>query len=491
MDKSKLINKKNTFIFLFILVYCFLLFLNIIFPTQSDDIGRKIGGLKAAINSYLSWNGRFGELLLVSFGSYLSTTPFFAPLNSLFGTILIFLIFFNITGHLPENNIKQLTQFFIIPIFILVDPVSCFGSMFYWAAGSFNYLLPWTLLLFFIIPYNFYFRNIRLLNEKILIFYTLAFGFFAGWSTEFAIVFIFVLLVNIPFSFYKKNKLPKWYYFGLCSLIIGWLILYCSPGIKVRSSISDDYISLTTIIQSGILGIYNKILEIFIKISASLFYENFLLLSFFTSLTSFKINKKYAIFAIINTLLMYVLLKVSVFPKLGFLLYSIIIFLLFSFLINKYNTKISYYYKIICILLIIELLFLGSTIQITVPRRACFQFTLINIILIFININLIFSYFKKNKIFLNICFITILIIFISITFFVSTECLNMHKKWNQMVNIINIQKNNDVENIIISKNTFISNYWSYGDWGNPVKDENDWVNVRYSEFFDVKTISIE
>ena len=90
MDKSKLINKKNTFIFLFILVYCFLLFLNIIFPTQSDDIGRKIGGLKAAINSYLSWNGRFGELLLVSFGSYLSTTPFFAPLNSLFGTISIY-----------------------------------------------------------------------------------------------------------------------------------------------------------------------------------------------------------------------------------------------------------------------------------------------------------------------------------------------------------------------------------------------------------------
>ena len=67
----------------------------------------------------------------------------------------------------------------------------------------------------------------------------------------------------------------------------------------------------------------------------------------------------------------------------------------------------------------------------------------------------------------------------------------MHKKWNQMVKIIIIQKNNDVENIIISKNTFISNYWSYGDWGNPVKDENDWVNVRYSEFFDVKTISIE
>ena len=52
--------------------------MNFIFPTQSDDIGRKIEGIGRAVQSYMTWNGRFGELLLVTFGSFFSTTPFYA-----------------------------------------------------------------------------------------------------------------------------------------------------------------------------------------------------------------------------------------------------------------------------------------------------------------------------------------------------------------------------------------------------------------------------
>ena len=98
------IQKKNliTSFFIFSFTYIFLTYLNLIFPTQSDDIGRKIEGIQKAIQSYKTWNGRFGELLLVSFGSFFSTTPYFAFLNALIGTVVFFLIYIIIFGTIPE-----------------------------------------------------------------------------------------------------------------------------------------------------------------------------------------------------------------------------------------------------------------------------------------------------------------------------------------------------------------------------------------------------
>ena len=64
----------------------------------------------------------------------------------------------------------------------------------------------------------------------------------------------------------------------------------------------------------------------------------------------------------------------------------------------------------------------------------------------------------------------------------------MKAKWRRMEQSIMAQKNEGIFNVIIDKNTFISKYWSYGDWGNPTEDKNDWVNVSYADYFGVESI---
>ena len=132
---------------IFSITYIFLFILNAFFPTQSDDFGRTLGGIKSAINSYLTWNGRLGELFLVSFGSYFSTTPFYALINAFIGSTVLFLLFYIIFDRFPKD-LSDISIYCIIVLFIMIDPCFSFGSVFYWAAGSFNYLYSWFYLLF-------------------------------------------------------------------------------------------------------------------------------------------------------------------------------------------------------------------------------------------------------------------------------------------------------------------------------------------------------
>ena len=121
MQSSKSNFLKNYGVFLFFIgVFVFLYFLNAIFPTQSDDMGAGFGGLTAAINSYNNWNGRFGELLRVSFGSYLATTPFYAPINALVGTAVIFLIFLITFARKPEVSLKDFSILLILSVFFTI-----------------------------------------------------------------------------------------------------------------------------------------------------------------------------------------------------------------------------------------------------------------------------------------------------------------------------------------------------------------------------------
>ena len=50
------------------------------------------------------------------------------------------------------------------------------------------------------------------------------------------------------------------------------------------------------------------------------------------------------------------------------------------------------------------------------------------------------------------------------------------------------QKLEDITNVVVDKNTFISKFPGYGDWGNPVEDPEDWVNKSYSDYYGVESI---
>lgn len=142
------------------IVYVFFVFLNMIFPTQADDLGQAAEGIRGAIRMYKTHNGRFGELMLKAFGSYyFAIKPLGAPINALFGTALLLLLFVHIFGRLPQKSYNDIAIFATLLLFFLFDPVYAFCAVFLWTAGSFNFLWGFTFILLWALPISFFWRN--------------------------------------------------------------------------------------------------------------------------------------------------------------------------------------------------------------------------------------------------------------------------------------------------------------------------------------------
>ena len=145
-------------------LFVFLLILNAAFPTQSDSMGATFGGIDAALLSYMNWNGRLGDMLSVGFGNALSVyTIFYAPINAAVGAVFFYLVFVVMFARIPFS--KAGSEVFdlgimSLAIFALIYGFRGFGAVFFWAAGSFNYLWAWDFTLFFILVYRLFWDKI-------------------------------------------------------------------------------------------------------------------------------------------------------------------------------------------------------------------------------------------------------------------------------------------------------------------------------------------
>ena len=483
-------------------VFAFLYFLNAIFPTQSDDLGCGIGGLSAAIDSYNNWNGRLGELLRVAFGSYLATTVWYALINALVGTTVILLLFIVVFARGPKLTLKDGSIFLILIAFLLVDFGFCFGSVFYWAAGSFNHLLAWFFILLWILPYRFYWQNIFDHNSRrnerswMAIFLSVV-GFCVGWSTEFAIVFVFLQICFVVYAYIiRKQRLPIWYFIGTISIVAGWLFLYLSPGvakrIQVIASTDGEYLSLSEIIHMPLVGLIKTIAYTYDKAWRvyPVYFENYVLLSLFlllTSLLSKPTAKKKIITASTVVLLGIVGLLL---PKLIFLFCCIFIACMYAREFRKRNDSLFRSFVIIACVFFVEFVFIGSTIQTSIPRRATFQYAVLNFILIAIIMDYCFTLFADKIKVRAIACICCSIFTFCIVAFVGMECYRMRLKWNAMEKSIEEQKIAGIKDVVVDKETFVSRYWNYSDWGNPDdKNINDWPNNVYAKVYGVETFT--
>lgn len=134
-------------------IFAFLLFCNIMLPPQSDDLNHAFSaqeGFQSAINSYMNWNARIGELLNVGFFAGLNPY-FFDLLNAAVGVAFFALFFTLIFARLPRD-FKDASTLALIALTILY--LAPFGSVFAWGAGSVNYLWGLTLILAFLLPYR-------------------------------------------------------------------------------------------------------------------------------------------------------------------------------------------------------------------------------------------------------------------------------------------------------------------------------------------------
>ncbi len=111
-----------------------------------------------------------------------------------------------------------------------------FSPVFFWLDGACNYLWTTIILLAFLIPYihKCYYLTEKL--ERQNSFSTVMFlsGLFAGWTNENSICWIILILTFFLIACKKHGEAECWMYAGIAGLIVGYSLLMLAPGNTVR-----------------------------------------------------------------------------------------------------------------------------------------------------------------------------------------------------------------------------------------------------------------
>lgn len=475
-------------------IFLFLYALNALFPPQSDDLGRGLGLLQGAISVYMNWLGRLGELLAAGFGSYFATTPYFAPLNALVGTYVIYALFFVIFGRKPNDTLQDLGTIALILFILMVDGSSSFGGIFIVVFGAFNYLLAYMLIFSFLIPYRIllsYILGERATPPKLSLLCTLGLfvlGVLAGWSSEFIIVAIAFLLGLLVYMLYQKQRVPLWYIIGIIGLFVGFLIVFLAPGalkrIAVFRELGIPFHSFSELLAMS-LGelkewlkyVYQKA-NIFLTLSIILASALYLLESTFSKAQKLLFIALVAIAALIlrqHTSGAFFLLALAWAWYLSFLAHKQ----------NKLALRNMLLYVGFCFFAVF--MYKSANIQMGwLPKRTSLPFTLLHIAMVLAFLHYLISrypHWRKPIATLGIASC------IAYGSFVLIAYVDMRIKWHTMLSSIATQKALGQDEVIVDSASFASYYKGYGDFGNPGEDPQVWPNNTYANYFGVKSFT--
>ena len=149
---DRVFTQKSVYWFFGILLL-YLLVLNALFPTQSDDLGYGVNGFSGMLSSYNNWNGRFFEMLRHGFVAAIAPSVYFVAINAVIGVLFFLSFFVFVFGRLPRTLNDVI---FLCIVFLFILHYGAFGSIFLWAAGSLNYLWAYVALLLGFLPYRLY-----------------------------------------------------------------------------------------------------------------------------------------------------------------------------------------------------------------------------------------------------------------------------------------------------------------------------------------------
>ena len=482
----------------------FLLFVNVVFPTQSDDLGYTSTNFQAAINSYMNWNGRIGDMARVWFGSYLATMSVFNFINAFVGIGVLYLFFILLFGRLPKGGIESASIFAGIVVLILFD--SAFGAIFYWAAGSFNYLWAYFVILLWLLPYRIFWgralaqTNTQRDKESFLVqslksLGMLLLGIVAGWASELNAVMIIVLLASLVIAWQKKIKLPLWYFAGGLGFLAGFLVLYFSPGSAKRATLFRGwgaYFTLKDLWDMSFSQKIERIKFIFSKVDNTYFSITLcmsVVIYAFTRFNKILLSLCVAVvgLVVINVVFIYAhsVLFLSFCVIVGFLLY-----------VDSKKAELqneAKFFLIVTLVTLLYMLYISATIQILIPHRAQLHYTLIKITLL---VSLLVYLRTKYECKIMQCFykvVSAVLLLVAFVYgvYVAKECYSMHNKWQQMVGFIEGQKALGNKNIVVSPKYFKSNYKYYTGWQNPDSDPNSWPNPTYAKHFGLESFIVK
>ncbi|WP_353499998.1 DUF6056 family protein [Vibrio sp. CB1-14] len=235
-------SSKNPYSFLKVLLCLTLYFfvLNLVFPLVSDDFSHlmtseQLGGLQAAANSFMTWNARTGELLLLLLGDWLNGVTY-----SVFNTLIFASIFYFTYQILyVRKPVSTSEPWSILVMLTILMLGSIFGAVFLWRAGALNYALSLSLFLGHFVLVRYYVADQTTWFERaslgsVVAVSTLA--FLAGMSSfDMGAVGVVIHAAFIGFIIATKREW-NWRYVALSmSFVTGFLVLYFAPGTQVRA----------------------------------------------------------------------------------------------------------------------------------------------------------------------------------------------------------------------------------------------------------------
>lgn len=258
---------RNKAILYLICIFVFTLLFSLLIPMGGDDWGmylRKGLSLSEIFELskwfYTVWEGRFFarifSLLLIPH------EVLWAFVNSILMTLLFYFMY-----KILDSRIKYLP--FILLGILFVD-YQTFAQVYVWRTGNIFYFIP-IVYAFFLI----YVRRNLILNKEVnikwwnylLIPLTLMSCMFVE---NVAIAIIIICLLNLILYYLKYKKIDKPMFLCMLAAIIGFCLMYFSPGTKVRIDMEDNFTSLS-IVEKILQNIPNLINYTFIKNSFIVF----------------------------------------------------------------------------------------------------------------------------------------------------------------------------------------------------------------------------
>ena len=417
-------------------------------PMYSDDYPDSFlpTGLNGVMYLYLNAAARNGALILSFFGLLHQPKWIFNLVNTLASTLFIYLFFCVVFARKPKNNSKDCTLLLSMVFFILV--FSAFGEVFAWQVGAAAYLWCLIPLFVYLIPYRCFSQNIYTntpSNSKSISFslLTLLIGIFAGAGIP--VITPIVLLAQIIITinlFIKKTKIPLWYYIGIIGFILGFLIVFFSPGIARRAASSvnnNGYMSIKTLLSLPLLHLAKRLAIVYaVAIGKNILLSMTLLLSF---IYTCKLPK-------------------STFRN--------VLFILYAFYLISYLPWIQY---------------------LSIPDRAMIGSVLIAITIFC----LIISYdlnqaTKTREVLFNAIIALISLIYM---IYVSNEFYNYHLSWK--IFKAKIIKEKSIGNLEVTNlpHTYCSSYSNFLSYpGEPRKNSNFYVNKSIARYYGINKVAV-
>lgn len=234
----------SLFIFIILILFSTILFLNIKTPLIGDDfVYSFIYQTKHPLTSindvfysqylhYYKWGGR-SVVHFITQSLLLTDNALVIDIINSVGFIgFILAMHYHITGTL-KNNISILIISFSLIWFL--QPV--FAETILWITGSSNYLWGTLIILLFLLPYRLYKNKKSHLIKSIVISICMFIGgVIAGWTNEnTAAAMLAMIICFIIYHKFNKEVIPLWMYTGLVGAIIGYIVMIAAPGNFARA----------------------------------------------------------------------------------------------------------------------------------------------------------------------------------------------------------------------------------------------------------------